>query len=158
MVLDWIENADRYSHLHPGLGKAFQFLRHKGLAALPPGRHDIEGSLIYAIVARESARQRDKALLEAHRRYVDIQMVLGGIDGMGWKPRAACAAPAESYDAERDIEFFLDRPDSWVSVQPGQFAVFFPEDAHAPLVGENEIHKIVVKVAVSIGHGAGHPR
>jgi beta-galactosidase beta subunit len=34
-------------------------------------------------------------------------------------------------------------------LQPGSFAIFFPEDAHAPLSSTGRVHKIVVKVAVS---------
>jgi len=150
MILDRIENVGQYAHLHPGFGKAFQFLCHKGLLALPSGEHEIEGYRIYAIVARDPARSRARAMLEAHRRYVDIQAVLSGTDEMGWKPRAACAAPAGVYDPVKDIELFSDPPATWMTVQPGQFTVFFPDDAHAPLVGEGEIHKIVIKVAVDL--------
>jgi YhcH/YjgK/YiaL family protein len=64
--------------------------------------------------------------------------------------------PAGTYDPGRDIEFFTDRPDVWIPVKPGQFVVFFPEDAHAPLVGAGEIHKIVVKVAAGSGCGESH--
>lgn len=113
---------------------------------------------MYAIVARDPARAQDKALLEAHRQYVDIQFILSGTDEMGWKPRAACSMPAAGYDAGRDIEFFADRPDVWMPVNPGQFIVFFPEDAHAPLVGTGVIHKIVVKVAVNADDSPNHPR
>jgi len=150
MILDRLENGPRYAHLHPGFGKAFQFLSHKGLAALPLGRHEIEGARIYAILTRESGRSRERAMLEAHRRYVDIQVVLAGTDEMGWKARADCRALAGAYQADKDIEFFGDRPDAWVPVRVGQFAVFFPEDAHAPLVGTGEIHKAVVKVALDL--------
>jgi biofilm protein TabA len=150
MILDRIENIGQYTHLHPGFGKAFQFLSHKGLPALPSGKHEIEGSRIYAIVARDQARARDKAMLEAHRKYVDIQAVLSGTDEMGWKPRAACTAPAGPYDATKDVEFFSDPADTWVIVRPDQFVVFFPWDVHAPLVGKGEVHKIVIKIAVEL--------
>ena len=59
-----------------------------------------------------------------------------------------CQKPQGEYDAEKDIEFFEDVPDSYVTVLPGEFAVFFPEDAHAPLIGTGEVHKVVIKVPV----------
>ena len=49
-------------------------------------------------------------------------------------------------DAEKDVMFFADRPDAWTAVGPGAFAVYFPSDAHAPLVGSGDLHKVVVKV------------
>jgi beta-galactosidase beta subunit len=33
-------------------------------------------------------------------------------------------------------------------VPAGSFAIFFPDDAHAPLATTGEAHKLVVKVAV----------
>jgi len=65
---------------------------------------------------------------------------------MGWSPRSRCQRPHDQYDAEQDIEFFGDTPDTYVTVHPSEFAVFFPDDAHAPLIGTGEIHKIVIKV------------
>jgi len=67
---------------------------------------------------------------------------------MGWKSRPLCETPDGDYDADKDVEFFADRPDAWTAVGAGAFAIFFPEDAHAPLVGTGELHKIVVKIAV----------
>ena len=155
MILDRLEQSDLYAPLHPLLPKAFAFLRETDLLALPLGRHEVDGEDIFAIAAREPARSREQARLEAHRKYIDIQVVLAGIDEMGWKPRSRCTSPDVPYDADADIEFFADPPDAWVAVDAGAFAVFFPGDAHAPLVGESEIHKVVVKVAVGVSTSPG---
>ena len=37
---------------------------------------------------------------------------------------------------------------STLAVSSGAFAIFYPEDAHAPLATSGPIHKAVVKVAV----------
>lgn len=147
MILDLLENAGRYRSLHEGFEAAFDFLCRPDLADLPLGRHGIDGDRVYAIVARESGRTAEGALLETHDRYVDIQYILSGTDTMGWKPRSLCTQPAREYDAQADIAFFSDRPDAWVAVQGGAFAVFFPEDAHMPLISDGPIHKVVVKIA-----------
>lgn len=97
---------------------------------------------------------RDDAKLECHRRYIDIQLVLAGVDEMGWRALAECVDPATAYDQTRDIRFFNDPAASWVAVAPGAFCLFFPEDAHAPLVSTQKgtsaarIRKVVVKIAV----------
>lgn len=148
IILARLDQLDRYAALHPLFPRTFAFLRETDLAALPLGRHVVDGERVFAIVAREAARPRDQARLEAHRRYVDIQVVLAGADEMGWKSRALCNQPLDAYDAAKDIEFFADPPDAWVTVGQGAFALFFPSDAHAPLVGCGTLHKIVVKVAV----------
>lgn len=148
MIIDLLQNADRYAASHPAFGRAFAFLRRPELEDLPVGRHDIDGDRLFAIVARDAARNRDSAELEVHEKYIDIQLVLAGHDDMGWRPVASCRQPVGTYDADDDIRFFADRPLVWLPVTAGMFAVFFPEDGHLPLTGEGIIHKVVVKVAV----------
>jgi biofilm protein TabA len=54
-------------------------------------------------------------------------------------------------EVERDVQFFLDKPDSWITIPPGRFGIIFPEDAHAPQAADGVIHKVVIKVAVDWG-------
>ena len=148
MLIDYLQNADRYAPLHPGFEGGFAFLRRADLAQLPDGRHEIDGERLFAIVARDQGRGREKSLLEAHRRYIDIQFVISGEDSIGWMPISDCQRVSSPYDAEKDVELFFDRPATWLAVASGAFAVFYPEDAHAPLATQGPIHKAVVKVAV----------
>ncbi|MBN1472588.1 MAG: YhcH/YjgK/YiaL family protein [Syntrophaceae bacterium] len=149
MILDVLENAHRYPALNNGFAKAFEFLLRPDLKELPVGNYEIDGNRIYAVVSRDSGRKKEDALLETHKKYIDIQLVLSGTDDMGWKPRSSCKHPSGEYDQEDDIQFFTDEPDAWVSTKSGAFAVFFPEDAHMPLISTGELHKVVVKVAVA---------
>ncbi len=146
MILDRLEQANRYRALHPAFDQAFAFLETADLTALSEGRHDLGGpNGVYALVADGDGRGRDGAKLEAHRRAIDIQMVAAGADLMGWRTVAGCT-PAGEYDPDSDIEFFHDPPVAWLTVPRGCFAVFFPQDAHAPLAGRGRVRKIVVKV------------
>lgn len=148
MILAKLTEADRYAALHPLFARAFEFLRSTDLDALSPGIHTIQGEQLFAIVEDCTGRTRDEAKLESHRRYIDIQLVLEGVDEMGWKPLAECVGPATDHDGARDIRFFNDAPSSWIATPPGSFCLFFPEDAHAPLVSAGRIRKVVVKIAV----------
>ena len=150
MIMDTLENGKRCFGVHEGFRKAFEFLSHADPKGLSPGRMGIEGDHLFAIVSQGPGRGRREARLEAHARYIDIQYVVSGIDMMGWKPVAACKRPAGPFDSEKDIGFFDDDPDAWIAVHSGTFAIFFPEDAHMPLLSAGEIHKIVVKVAVDL--------
>jgi len=148
MILDTLDSAARYLPLNPGFAAAFEFLARADLADLAPGRHEIDGERVFALVAKAPGRTRDQGRLETHERYVDIQYLVAGCDEMGWRAKAACSAPQDAYSAEKDVQFFTDAPSAWVEVGPGQFAVFFPEDAHLPMISAGELHKVVVKVAV----------
>ncbi len=147
MILARPEQADRYLALHPDFPAAIAFLCSQPLADLPQGRIEIAGT-VYATVSRSPARQRSEASLEAHHRYIDIQFVISGVEEMGWRARSRCQRPQAQYDSEKDIEFFADTPDSYVTVRPGEFVVFFPDDAHAPLIGTGVVHKVVIKMLV----------
>lgn len=148
MILDTLSRSSRYLTLHPLFAQAFEFLCSTDLRTLEPGQHEIQGEQLFAIVEACAGRARGEAKLECHRRYIDIQLVLEGIDEMGWKPLAECADAATDYDAARDIRFFNDAPASWIATPPGSFCLFFPDDAHAPLVSAGRIRKVVVKIAV----------
>ena len=147
MIISPLCESDRYAPLHPLFAAAFTFLRETDLNALATGRHDI-GAGAFALVEHRQGCPRAEAKLECHRRYIDIQLVLEGVDEMGWRPVAECAQPVADYDDSRDIRFFTDAPGNWLRTPAGTFCVFFPEDAHAPLVGEGLIRKVVVKIPV----------
>jgi YhcH/YjgK/YiaL family protein len=148
MVLDMLTCASRYVVLHPAFARAFRFLGDTDLEPLPTGRTPIDGDDLFVIIDRKDGRGRDGARLEAHRRYIDIQYTLHGEEEIGWRPLAACAAAAGPFDDTKDIVFFEDAPASWLSVPRGSFAIFFPEDAHAPLAGRGALVKAIVKIAV----------
>lgn len=148
MVLDTFESAERYAALHRGFAKAFRYLGETDLHALPAGRTDIDGDDMFVIIDRKDGRGHDGARLEAHRRYIDIQYTIHGDEEIGWSPLAACVSPAGAFDVTRDIIFFDDIPCSWLRVPRGSFAIFFAEDAHAPLAGSGALAKAIVKIAV----------
>lgn len=146
MILDRLTMADACFDVHPGLRAGFEFLRRSDLAALAPGRHEIDGARLYATVIRDKGKGPDGARLETHRRYIDIQFSVAGCDRIGWAPASACTR-GTGYAEEKDIEFFDDPIETWLYVPPGVFAVFFPRDAHAPMATAEDLHKVVVKIA-----------
>jgi YhcH/YjgK/YiaL family protein len=148
IIHDQIKNANLYYEMHPSFKEAFAFLQKSDLATLPAGRYDIKGDDLFCIIQRADGRSRAEAKLEAHQIYIDIQYLIGGSEEMGWSPLTACTQVDQVYDAERDIGFFKDEPQSWTQMKPGDFTVFFPADAHAPMVSTGEIHKAVVKVRI----------
>jgi len=148
MILDRLENVDAYVGLHPGLAAAFRALAEGGLTALPAGKHEVDGNRLFAVVVRQPGRGRGAARLEVHRKYIDVQWQVAGTDVMGWRATRLCTAPDGEFDADRDLGFFSDAPEAWVTVPPDTFVVFFPGDAHAPMAGEGPLHKVVMKVAV----------
>lgn len=148
MILDELTHCNNYTSLHTNFKQAFTFLQQPDLLSLKPGHYEIDGEDVFAIIAKDQGRKKDEAQLEIHNKYIDIQFVLQGIDTMGWKSKSACTEAAGAYDPDNDIQFFADLPTAWFSTRPNHFTVFFPDDAHLPLIGDDIIHKVVVKIAI----------
>ena len=149
MILDTLDQAARYAAVHPLLAGGFAFLTRPDLADLAAGAHEIDGSRVFALVGHDEAAARRARRLEVHRRYIDIQVSLDGRERIGWRALSECREVAEAYDAQRDIAYFADRPTTWLPLARGQFAVFFPADAHAPLAATGTLRKVVIKVEVA---------
>lgn len=148
MILDNLEKLSSYFFLNSNFKKAFDFLTRPDLKDLLPAKYEIDGEHVFAIIVNDFGQKKEEGLLEVHRRYIDIQFVLSGTDEMGWKPRKLCVRPTGDFDQENDAQFFKDDPDTWISVQPDSYAIFFPEDAHMAMFSPAKIHKVIIKVAV----------
>lgn len=148
MVLDVLQQWERYTALHPALARAFDFLRDTDLASLAPGRHEIDGDALYVSIDHVDGRGRDGARLECHRAHIDVQVTIDGDEQIGWRPLAECRTADGAFDSARDVGFYSDRPDTWLIVPRGTFAIFFPDDGHAPLAGSGAVRKAIVKIRV----------
>lgn len=150
MILDRLENAERYYPLHAGFAQACDYLRRTDFTKMAPGKHEVDGERLYVMLNKGLGRGREAAKLEAHRRYIDIQYTIVGPDDIGWRPLKACRQIDTPFDSEKDFGLFADRPEAWIAVPPGSFAIFFSEDAHAPMGAGTgcALLKAVMKVAV----------
>ncbi len=146
MILDSCACLGAYSALHPRFARVFSFLASASPADLAEGRYEIDGGECYLMVSEGGLRAEADAPLEAHDAYIDIQIVIRGVERYGWRDRGQCAAPRGEFDAAKDIIFYDDRPSTCFTLTEGQFAIFFPGDAHAPLIGQGRVKKCVVKV------------
>ena len=148
MVLDTLSMAGRYAALHPLFAAAFDFLATVDLSTLPPGRISLQGDRLFVSIDHVEGRGLEDARLEAHRRYIDIQVTIAGTEIIGWRPLAHCLVPDGPFEPARDIGFFSDRPETWLVVPENHFVIFFPDDAHAPLAAEGPLKKAIIKVEI----------
>ena len=147
MIQDCLENAEHYYAVNPHFRNAFEFLQTADLDSLE-GTIEIDGDRVYAMVIKVDGAGHEGAEIELHRKYIDIQFCVSGIQEFGWRPAQECVTVTKAFDEADDYGFFGDKPDMWVKVKPGQFAIFFPWDGHTPKGGTGPLHKVLVKVAV----------
>ena len=148
MILDSICSVKNYVNMYPGFDKAFDFLRQKDICNLEDGEYEIDNRNVFAIVASSTGKGEDRAVLEAHDKYIDVQFTLEGKERIGWTCRGECCDIRDEYNSERDLIFYNDKVREWFDVPENNFAVFFRNDAHAPLAGCGEVRKVVIKVKI----------
>ncbi|HJO92179.1 MAG TPA: YhcH/YjgK/YiaL family protein [Victivallales bacterium] len=148
MIVDALTNIYRYKDLHPNFEEAFNFIKIHDLIKLPVGKYEIIKNKAFLILEKNAAKSKEDAYLESHLKYIDIQVILQGTDEMGWTSINQCNSPIEDYNIKKDIQFFYDKPRFFIPVPEEHFAIFFPDDAHMPLIGKGIIHKAIAKIAV----------
>ena len=149
MILDKLENASLYSCISNNLKKGFEFLKNTDLPALSPGRHDIDGNDVFALVSEYDSKNPEDCRLEAHRIYTDIQYLVSGKELIGYETLGTQAVSSE-YNPEKDIAFYKG-DGTPILLEAGMFAVFFPQDVHRPCIfaeKPEKVKKIVIKVRI----------
>jgi biofilm protein TabA len=149
MIIDTLNNASKYFSLHPLFAKAFEYINVTNLQNQEDGKLDIADGL-KAIFSNAAGKTAATSLqkFECHNSNIDIQLCISGTETIGWKPREKCVTPNGDFNTEKDVQFYNDAPDMFFQLTSGQFAIFFPEDVHAPMIGEGNIKKLVMKVKI----------
>jgi YhcH/YjgK/YiaL family protein len=149
MIVDRLENASLYSNLAPRVTTALAYLRDKDFASMEPGRYDIQGDEIYAMVQEYTTKDANEVKWEAHRQYIDVQYVARGNERMGYANLGELTV-IQDYQ-EKDDYLLLEGEGDFLAMVPGTFIVLGPQDAHMPQVAASTpsaVRKVVIKVAV----------
>ena len=148
MILDTLDNLDKYASLNPRFPKAIEFLKNSDLNSLPLGRNEIMGDEIFANVMEVQPRTKEEVPVEIHRKYIDIQVPISGDEVMGYTPKSAL--PVGEYSDANDVTLYPIGmlAQDYVNVKQSMFTIFFPQDGHAPAVTPVKVKKVIVKIAV----------
>ena len=150
MIIDSLESASKYFAVHPLFEKAFAYINSVDLDTIEPGKYEIDGANLKAIFSNKKGMSAAESIqkFECHDLHIDIQLCISGKETIGWKPRAGCLAQKGEYNPEKDVLFYNDAPDMYFGLTDQQFVIFFPEDVHAPMIAEDEVKKLVIKVKI----------
>jgi YhcH/YjgK/YiaL family protein len=150
MILDTIKNKDLYTALSPRIKTAFHFLAETDFSLLAPGRYDIDGSNIYALVQEYETIVKEQGKWECHKNYIDIQYVLSGTEQIGYANLEGMKIQTE-YNPEQDIAFLSGNGD-YLTVGKDAYCIFFPNDAHQPKIAVDKpenVRKVVIKIRIN---------
>lgn len=149
MILTNLQNTARIEGLHPRFKMLFDYVKSHDILHMECGRIELDGDNLFINNVNPECMPAEKQVLEVHRDYIDVQILLEGRETMGWKALDDVSEEIKPYDPEGDCALYVDRPTSWLHLVPGQVAIFFPEDAHAPVIGEGKIRKMIAKVKIA---------
>jgi len=149
MIFDSLDRHPLYIGLHKGLSAGFTYLSTHDFTADEPGRIDLNGDALYALVQMYTTKPAGQGIWEAHRRYIDLQYLVSGRERILFAPLEQMQT--EIYVPEKDFLPMTGRG-SILDLTAGFFVVFFPEDAHMPgltIDFPGPVKKVVIKVAVN---------
>ncbi|MBQ9215426.1 MAG: YhcH/YjgK/YiaL family protein [Prevotella sp.] len=146
MIIDNVENLSKYVALNPLFADVVEFLKSHDLNTLESGKYPIKDKDVFLNLQVAKGRGKEAAVLETHIEMIDIQIPLSCEETFGYTP--LCDLPDYEYNAEKDITKYGETlAQTYVTLKPGQMAIFFPQDGHAPCISENaEIKKAIFKV------------
>ena len=151
VVSDLLANAHLYAALGPRIAHGLRFLAETDLARLEPGKLEIDGKRLFALVSDYAPKPLAECRWEAHRHYLDLQYMVSGLERIGVAP--ASRLQETGYQPDRDIAWFEGAGDL-LTFGAGQFVLLWPADAHMPGVdagGPGRARKVVVKIAIGDG-------
>lgn len=150
MIIGNIHNLQPW--LPQELRQAIEHIKAHVTAETPKGKHDIEGNRLFYLISEDMTEPYEARRAEYHARYLDIQIVLKGQEGMTFSTQPA-GTPDTDWLADKDIAFLPEGVDEkTIILNEGDFVVFYPGEVHKPLcaVGApTQVRKAVVKMLMA---------
>lgn len=149
MIYDILGNAEKYFGKEDKFYRAIKYAVEFDLAQ-PDGNYEIEGKEIIARVQTYHTSPAEQRLFENHRRYADIQIMRQGSERQD-VVIAESLEPQGAYQDQKDVtKYRSPAVVSSITLHPGQFVVYYPDDIHRPncMVGSasEKVRKICMKV------------
>lgn len=148
MILCNINDLNRMENIHPLFKTLFDYIQTHNLLNMPLGRIELQGDDLFINNSEPECVTAEEQVLEIHRRYIDLHVLLEGTETIGWKALEEVEHISTPYNDEKDFELSGDRPTTYVTLHPGQCLFAFPEDPHAPIIGQGKIRKAIGKIRI----------
>lgn len=146
MILTHLQSSSRYESLHPLFKQAFDYIKANDLSKVEPDRIELDGANLFINVVDTQLSTPDVIKLEVHRKYIDIHVPLTQTETIAYKHISALGESEAPFNEQDDYALYADNEVCKTIVTPGEFLIVYPEDAHAPLIGNGAQRKLIVKV------------
>ena len=132
--------------------KTFEFIYKVNLLELPLGKTVIDGDNIWVNRMSYVGKEEETCKLENHHNYLDLQLVLSGVEGMGYVHIDRCGVSiVGEYDPVKDKSNFIGPLDGIIKLYSNDFVIVWPNDLHMPQIKINDdiIEKAVFKIKIN---------
>lgn len=146
MIVANLNNSSKYYSIHHGIREILEYIQLRDFTNVPTGRIELNGEKLFINLDEPNLVPKEMQKLEFHRKYIDIQVPLLLPEEMGWSDINNLGNADIKYDEQKDCGFYTCLAENYFKVFPKQFAIFFPEDAHAPIIGNGKQRKLIGKV------------
>lgn len=148
MLVSSMKNYKNILKFFPQLDIVFDYINKNVNVKTADDKYNITKE-IFAVIQTCQPKPKKEQVLEKHKKYIDLQLVLSGKEKIGWKFFDKKFKVLKRYSLKNDISFYSNKPDTFINLKKGEFAIFFPEDTHAPLCCEKTVKKCIVKIPVN---------
>jgi len=146
----WPEQASAY---HPVIRQALAFLAKNDFQDFAPGKIDLIPGQLFCLLQEMDSVPFAEARPESHRQFIDIQYLSSGHERMGVsRVESGLHCVVDDRTPQQDIMFWqVEEEETQVTLTPGMFVIFFPEDIHRPCChpqdgGITPLRKAVIKI------------
>lgn len=147
MQIGNLSNSQRFYSLHPLLEELFEFIKTHDFDKLEMGKLQIKGDDLYVMNLNVDGTNHTQPL-EMHKKYIDVHIVLNGEEEIGWKSTDKIDHYLSDYNNENDCALSNENPSFFIKLHPEEYAIMFPEDAHAPAISDGKIRKLIGKIKI----------
>lgn len=145
MVIDTLDNLERYASLNPLFPEVVKFIKENDLSKMEAGKHFIQGKDLFVNIDNTHGKTEEEAVIETHRKMIDIQIPLEMDETFGYTPLKDL--PDMVYNEEKDITKYPGvKAQTLIHCKVGQCVIFWPEDGHQPCIARGEFRKAIFKV------------
>ena len=152
MIFDKMDNISDYFEELPLLKKIEEFVADFNHKKLSDGTYEIDGKRVFAMIQSYRTKQQTQEMMfEAHKKYIDLQYIVNGIEKIRWAKLDKVDLVEERYSSGGDIAFYEGNVMFDFTLTKGTFLLLYPEDAHLPGLSVQKdinVRKIVFKIQV----------
>lgn len=140
---------ERYAKADEYFAKAFKDINKIVKEKTPVGKYIVEEGVYFYMVQEYEAKELCDAKYEVHDEFIDIQVVLEGEEEIRFDLPERLIPGLEPKGDNRYYKIESDTCDK-VVLTPGELAIIYPGEAHAPCIKTSEEKKNIRKIVFKI--------